>query len=114
MMGLENVDDSLLPCIAHNAQARHLNSIIKHGLVLGGDGVTQAVHSQLSAFHVGDGRFAREQSSWPDECYHPLQGGADQTSSNANCERGASDTQTYPRPLHRKDLDKTHGTNQEA
>ena len=56
MLGLEGVDDDMFPCIALNTEIRHLNSIIKNGLAPGGDGITQAVHSQLSPFHLADER----------------------------------------------------------
>ena len=51
-MPLCDVDAELSPCIAHNAQSLHLESIIKNGLAPGGDGLAQVVHSQLSAFHL--------------------------------------------------------------
>ena len=56
MLDLEDVDDSVFPCIAHNTQINRLNSVIKNGQAPGGDGITQAVHSKLSSLHVGDSR----------------------------------------------------------
>ena len=53
-MPLDDVDDELFPRIAHNSEIAHMEHIIKNGLAPGGDGVTQAVHSQLSAFHMED------------------------------------------------------------
>ena len=101
MLDLEDVDDRAFSCIARNTQINRLSSIIKNGLALGGDGITQAVHSQLSAFRVSGGQsLARKQSSWLDECHHPLQLGADQDSFEYNIERGARNTQTHPALLH--------------
>ena len=56
-MPLCDVDDKFLsPFIAHNTEIRHLALIIRSGIAPGGDGITQAVHSQLSAYHFGDER----------------------------------------------------------
>ena len=55
-MPLCDVDAELSPCIAHNAQSLHLESIIKNGLAPGGSGIAQAVHSQFFAFHMDDDR----------------------------------------------------------
>ena len=46
----------MLSCIAHNAVFSNLKSIFLNGLAPGGDGITKAVHSQLSAFHRHDAR----------------------------------------------------------
>ena len=43
-------------CITHNTYEENLESIITNGLLLGGGGITHALHSQLSAFHIGDNR----------------------------------------------------------
>ena len=51
-----NVPDEVFACITHNTYADNLESIITNGLLPGGGGITHAVHSQLSAFHIGDSR----------------------------------------------------------
>ena len=55
-ISLNEVDDSVLSCIAHNTVITNLKSILLNGLALGGDGITKAVHSQLSTFHRHDAR----------------------------------------------------------
>jgi hypothetical protein len=56
LMPLSYIEDDTFSCISHNTRISHLNSIITNGLAPGGDGVTTAVHSQLSAFHAMDRR----------------------------------------------------------
>ena len=56
MLPLTDVDDSVLSCMAHNTIFSSLKSIFLNGLALGGDGMTSAVHSELSAFHRHDHR----------------------------------------------------------
>ena len=56
MFPLIEIDDSVLSCIAHNTVFSNLKSILLNGLAPGGDGITKAVHSQLSAFHRHDAR----------------------------------------------------------
>ena len=56
IMPLVGVSDDLFPCIGRKAKIIHIDSLIKNGLALGGDGATQAVHSQLPAFHLEDDR----------------------------------------------------------
>ena len=51
-----NVPDDAFACIARNTYEENLESIISNGLLPGGGGITHAVHSQLSAFHIGDNR----------------------------------------------------------
>ena len=51
-----NVPDDAFACTAHNTYEENLESIITNGLLPGGGGITDAVHSQLSAFHIGDNR----------------------------------------------------------
>ena len=51
-----NVPDDAFACIAHNTYEENLESIIVNGLLAGGGGIADAVHSQLSAFHIGDNR----------------------------------------------------------
>ena len=53
---LDDVDDSVFSCIAHNMVVTNLKSILSNGLAPGGDGIMKAVHSQLSAFHRHDTR----------------------------------------------------------
>ena len=49
-----HVKEKVFPCTAHKTKKSYLNSIISNGLAPGGDGITHAVHSQLSAFHMMD------------------------------------------------------------
>ena len=56
MYRLSEVDDSVLSCIARNTVYTNLASILLNGLAPGGDGITNAVHSQLSVFHRHDVR----------------------------------------------------------
>ena len=49
-----DVDHEVCSCIAHNTQISNRESVILHGLAPGGDGITEVVHSQLSAFHMED------------------------------------------------------------
>ena len=51
-----NVPDDAFACIAHNTYEENLESIIVNGLLPGGGGITDAVHSQLSAVRMGDNR----------------------------------------------------------
>ena len=52
----ENVPSEAFACIAHNTEERHLHSIIVNGRIPGGGGITDAVHSQLSVFHINHER----------------------------------------------------------
>ena len=61
MYFLDDVDDSVFSFIAHNTVITNLKSVLSNGLAPGGDGITKAVHSQLSAFHRHDTR-AQESS----------------------------------------------------
>ena len=56
MYPLSEVDDSVLSCSAHNTVYSNLKFILLNGLAPGGDGITQTVHSQHSAFHLHDVR----------------------------------------------------------
>ena len=51
-----NVPDEVFACITHNTYEEIIESIITNGLLPGGGGITHAVHSQLSEFHIGDSR----------------------------------------------------------
>ena len=51
-----NVLDEACACIAHHTYEEKLESIIVNGLLPGRGGITDAVHSQLSAFRIGDNR----------------------------------------------------------
>ena len=53
---VENVEDEVFSCFAHNTQITKLESVIKDGSAPGGDAMTNAVHSQLFAFHMHDDR----------------------------------------------------------
>jgi hypothetical protein len=61
LMPLSYVEDDVFSCITHNTRISYLTSIITHGLAPGGDGITTAVHSQLSALHMMD-RMLQESS----------------------------------------------------
>ena len=54
LMPLSYVEDKVFPCITHKTTISYLNSVIINGLATGGDGITNAVHSQLSALHTMD------------------------------------------------------------
>ena len=51
-----NVPDDVFACIAHNTYEENLELIITNGLLPGGGVISEAVHSQLSAFHINDER----------------------------------------------------------
>ena len=53
-MPAADVPSELCARIANNTQERHPHSSIVNGLMLGGGGITDAVHSQLSAFDIDD------------------------------------------------------------
>ena len=55
-MPLSYIEDYAFSCITHNTRISYLTSIITNGLAPGGDGITTAVHAQLSAFHMMDRR----------------------------------------------------------
>ena len=71
LMPLSYIDDDAFSCIAHNTRISYLSSIITNGLAPGGDGITTAVHSQLSAFHMMDRRLQESSraSTWDAICF---------------------------------------------
>ena len=56
LMPLTYFENKVFPCITQNTKVSDLTSIIIKWLAPGGDGITNAVHSQLSAFHMMDYR----------------------------------------------------------
>ncbi|MFM7983472.1 MAG: hypothetical protein ACKPKO_29520, partial [Candidatus Fonsibacter sp.] len=56
MVDLVNVPTECVPYVVHNTQMVNSTSIIQRGLIPGGGGMTSAVYSQLSAFHLMDRR----------------------------------------------------------
>ena len=59
LMPLSYIEDDAFSCITHNTRISYLPSLITSGLAPGGDGITTAVHSQLSAFTRWTGGFRR-------------------------------------------------------
>ncbi|MFM7983473.1 MAG: hypothetical protein ACKPKO_29525, partial [Candidatus Fonsibacter sp.] len=56
MIDLADTPLSDIPFVVHNTQITNVTSINKRCLMPGGGGITSAVHSQLSAFHLMDDR----------------------------------------------------------
>ena len=56
----ENAPDEICACIAHNTEVQNLECILINDVFFArGGGITDAVQSQLSAFHIGDERFKK-------------------------------------------------------
>ncbi|MFM7985120.1 MAG: hypothetical protein ACKPKO_37960, partial [Candidatus Fonsibacter sp.] len=51
-ISIADLSDEVFPNIVHNAYISNLESIILNGLIPGGGRITQAMRSQLSAFHM--------------------------------------------------------------
>ncbi|MFM7984253.1 MAG: hypothetical protein ACKPKO_33515, partial [Candidatus Fonsibacter sp.] len=56
LLSLDGVSEEMFPNIVHNTNISNLESILSNGLIPGGGGITEALHSQLSAFHMMDAR----------------------------------------------------------
>ncbi|MFM7988024.1 MAG: hypothetical protein ACKPKO_52795 [Candidatus Fonsibacter sp.] len=55
-VSIADLGAEMFPNIVHNIYIANVESIILHGLIPGGGGITRAMHSQLSAFHMMDER----------------------------------------------------------
>ena len=52
LLNLDGVREDMFPNIVHNTIISNLESILINGVIPGGGGITEALHSQLSAFHM--------------------------------------------------------------
>ena len=104
-VSLDNVDDEACPCMAHNTQIGNLESIILNGLAPGEDGMTEAVHSQLSALHMHDPRVQDNSRASTSDATILCDVKKTKPPSEGGHQWGTSPQEAYPRIVHSQDLD---------